>query len=67
MIAWICEHISNDEDLYLTLHGHFRMTKDELHDHCIDSLDRFFPEEESVDPSQNDAQDLNEASPCFSM
>lgn len=45
MIAWICEHIPNDEDLFLTLHGHFGMTKDELHDHSIESLDRFFPEE----------------------
>ena len=44
MIAWICEHISNDEDLFLTLHGHFGMTKEELHDHCIESLDAFFPE-----------------------
>lgn len=43
MIAWICEHIPNDEDLFLTLHGHFGMTKDELHDNSIESLDRFFP------------------------
>lgn len=43
MIAWICEHIPGDEDLFLTLHGHFGMTKDELHDHCIESLDQFFP------------------------
>lgn len=35
MIAWICEHIPNDEDLFLTLHGHFGMTKDELHDHSL--------------------------------
>ena len=46
MIAWICEHIKNDEDLFLTLNGHFGMTKDELHDHSIESLDRFFPTEE---------------------
>lgn len=46
MIAWICEHIPNDEDLYLTLHGQFGMTLDELHDHCIESLDEFFPKEE---------------------
>jgi hypothetical protein len=45
MFGWICEHIKNDEDLFLTLHGHFGMTKDELHDHSIESLDRFFPEE----------------------
>ena len=43
MIAWICEHIKEDEDLFLTLNGHFGMTKEELHDHSIESLDRFFP------------------------
>ena len=47
MIAWICEHIKNDEDLFLALNGHFGMTKDELHDHSIESLDRFFPTEEA--------------------
>lgn len=45
MIAWICEHIKNDEALFLTLHGRFGMTKEELHDHCIDSLDSFFSED----------------------
>lgn len=45
MIAWICEHIPNDEDLFRTLHGHFSMTKEELHDHSIESLDSFFPAE----------------------
>ena len=47
MIAWICEHIKNDEDLFLALNGHFGMTKEELHDHSIESLDRFFPTEEA--------------------
>ena len=47
MIAWICEHIKNDEDLFLALNGHFGMTKEELHDHSIESLDRFFPTEET--------------------
>ena len=45
MFGWICEHIKNDEDLFLTLHGHFGMTKDELHEHCIDSLDAYFLDE----------------------
>lgn len=45
MLLWICEHIPNDEDLFLTLHGHFGMTKDELHDNGIESLDSFFPAE----------------------
>lgn len=45
MFGWICEHIKNDEDLFLTLHGHFGMTKDELHEHCIENLDAYFSEE----------------------
>lgn len=45
MFAWICEHIRNSRDLFDTLHGHFGMTKEELHDHSIESLDSFFPEE----------------------
>ena len=43
MLGWICEHINNDEDLYITLHKHFGMTKEELHENCIESLDAFFP------------------------
>lgn len=46
MIAWICEHIQNDEDLFLTLHGCFGMTKEELHDHCIERLDSFFSKDD---------------------
>ena len=45
MLDWICEHINNDEDLFITLHNHFRMTKDELHENNIDELDEFFPKE----------------------
>lgn len=52
MIAWICEHIKNDEDLFLTLNGHFGMTKEELHDHCIESLDSFFPNEDTEDMTE---------------
>lgn len=47
MIAWICEHHENDKDLFLVLTEHFGMTKEELHDHCIESLDSFFPAEEA--------------------
>lgn len=43
MFGWICEHIHNDEDLFLTLHEHFGMTQEELHEHDIDRLDAFFP------------------------
>lgn len=45
MFGWICEHIKNDEDLFITLHQHFGMSKDELHEHCIESLDEYFPKE----------------------
>lgn len=44
MFAWICEHIHDSHDLYITLHEHFGMSLEEIHDHCIDSLDEFFPE-----------------------
>lgn len=42
MIAWICDHISSDKELFETLTGYFGMTREELHDHCIESLDGFF-------------------------
>lgn len=44
MFGWICEHIHDSYDLYITLHEHFGMSMEELHDHCIESLDEFFPE-----------------------
>ncbi len=47
MFGWICEHIHDPQDLYITLHKHFGMSKEELHDHCIESLDEFFPEEDA--------------------
>jgi len=47
MFGWICEHIHDSQDLYITLHEHFGMSKEELHYHCIESLDEFFPEEDA--------------------
>lgn len=47
MFSWICEHIRGNEDLFITLHDHFGMTKEELHEHDIDSLDAFFPAEDA--------------------
>lgn len=44
MIAWICEHTPSDEELFQVLHGEFHMTREELHDHSIESLDSFFPD-----------------------
>lgn len=46
MIAWICEN-SSDEELFSLLHNDFGMTQEELHDHCIESLDRFFIDQET--------------------
>lgn len=48
MFNWICEHISDDEDLFITLHDHFGMTKEELHEHDIEELDAFFPVENTI-------------------
>ena len=45
MLKWICEHVKGDEDLYITLHEHFEMTKEELHEVSIYELDQFFSEE----------------------
>ena len=45
IFAWICEHHSSDKDLFHTLHEHFGMSKEELLDHDIDYLNRFFAEE----------------------
>lgn len=47
MIAWICGRTPNDEELFQILHGQFSMTKEELHDHCIESLDSFFPADDA--------------------
>lgn len=44
MFGWIFEHLRNDEELFRVLNGQFGMTLDELHEHSIDSLDRFFPD-----------------------
>lgn len=45
MFAWICGRLKeNDDNLFYVLHNHFGMTKEELHEHCIESLDVFFPE-----------------------
>lgn len=46
MIEWICEHISDSEDLFHTLHNYFGMTKEELNDCGIESLDALVRDEE---------------------
>ena len=42
MLTWICEHIQNDEDLFLTLKGQLGMTQEEVYYSRIDGLDEFF-------------------------
>lgn len=61
MIAWICEHISDDSDLFHTLHHHFGMTKEELHDHSIDSLDAFFPDAEQNEDDESENAEIRVA------
>ena len=46
MLAWICEHVSGQEDLYLALCERIGMTKDELHEYGITDLDLYFSEKE---------------------
>lgn len=49
MIAWICEHYESDEELFYLLTEQFGMTREELHDHSIESLDRFFADSEAIE------------------
>ncbi len=42
MFSWIYEHLERSEDLYLTFHDQIGMTREELNDHSIESLDKFF-------------------------
>ena len=41
-LTWMIEHHRNDEDLFYVLHKHIGMSKSELHQYSIDSLDKFF-------------------------
>ena len=51
MIAWICEHVNDDEQLYHVLHDQFGMSLDEVQDHGIDWLDEYFEKtEDAADP-----------------
>ena len=54
MIAWICEQSSSDEDLFQILHVQLGMAMEELHDHCIESLDPFFPTVEVYEVEESD-------------
>lgn len=41
-LDWMVEHHNNDEELYLTLSKVIGMTKEELHEFSIESLDEYF-------------------------
>lgn len=41
-LGWMIEHHNNDEDLFHTLHTVIGMTKEELNDFSIESLDEYF-------------------------
>ena len=47
IFGWICERCEDSHELYTLLHEQFGMSKEELHDHCIESLDEFFPAEDA--------------------
>ena len=46
MIGWICEHTDGGKELFHVLCEEFGMSQEELHDHCIESLDEFFTKED---------------------
>lgn len=54
-LSWMIEHHNNDEDLYFTLKNVIGMTKEELHEFDIESLDEYYEkaqekaEEETLD------------------
>ena len=41
-LSWMIEHHHNDEDLYLTLKNVIGMTKEELNEFSIESLDEYY-------------------------
>ncbi len=42
MLAWIYEHIREEEDLFIALHDHLGFTKEEANNCSIDSLDHLY-------------------------
>lgn len=44
-ITWMIEHHNNNEDLYVVLHKHIGLTKEELHKYDVESLDEYFKAE----------------------
>ena len=54
MIDWICEHISDEEDLYRALHNTIGMTNEEISNYSIEGLDRYYVEESSARNDQTE-------------
>ena len=42
LVGWVCEHVSNDEELYHTLHNVLGFTDSEIEESDIDYLSRYF-------------------------
>ena len=42
LVGWVCEHVSNDEELYHTLHNVLGSTDSEIEESDIDYLSRYF-------------------------
>lgn len=55
MIDWICEHISDEEDLYRALHNAIGMTNEEISNYSIEGLEGYYVEE----PSERNDQTEN--------
>ena len=60
MIDWICEHISDEEDLYRALHNTIGMTNDEISNYSIEGLERYYGEEPSArnDKTETASQEI---------
>ena len=42
LVGWVCEHVSDDEELYHTLHNVLGFTDSEIEESDIDYLSRYF-------------------------
>ena len=48
MLYWISEHIRDDMERFSVLHTTLGMTRKELHDCCIESLDEYFRQDNPI-------------------
>ncbi len=61
MIAWICEHINNDEDLFITMHNTLGITKEEAQELSIESLDKYYDALDSKTPCNVEVQSFSQS------